>query len=58
MKPIYQPDPKLDLSFARAHGMTEIAKASGLTREALYKHFGPMPSRAMTPLPRFVRRWA
>ena len=26
---------------ARAHGMTEIAKASGLTREALYKALRP-----------------
>ena len=33
---------------ARARGMTEIAKASGLTREALYKALRP-PTRVLTP---------
>jgi probable addiction module antidote protein len=31
----------MDFAIARARGMTDIAKASGLTREALYKALRP-----------------
>jgi len=34
---------------ARARGMNEIAKASGLTREALYKALRPNANHATTP---------
>lgn len=42
---------------ARARGMSEIAKTSGLTREALYKACAPMLSRASIPSAVSVRPW-
>ncbi len=42
---------------ARARGMTEVARASGLTREALNKAFAPHRTRALTRLPTFAPRW-
>ena len=44
---------------ARARGMTQLARDTGLTREALYKgRCGPMRSRASTPSRACVVRWA
>lgn len=43
-------------TIARARGMTEVARASGLTREALYKAFAPHRTRALTRLPAFAPR--
>ncbi|MFA7292963.1 MAG: hypothetical protein WC023_12040 [Rhodocyclaceae bacterium] len=38
--------------------MSEIAKASGITREALYKALAPMHIRASIPSTACARRWA
>lgn len=40
---------------ARARGMTEIAKASGLTREALYKALRPSASPRFDTISRVCR---
>lgn len=44
-------------AIARSRGMSDIAKASGITREALYKALrAPMPALASRPSARFARR--
>lgn len=43
---------------ARARGMSEIAKASDISREALYKALAQMRNRASTPSVACVRHWA
>jgi len=43
---------------ARARGMTEIAKAAGITREALYRALRPIARHVLIPSAASVRRSA
>jgi probable addiction module antidote protein len=43
---------------ARARGMTEIAKAAGITREGLYRAFAPIARHALIPSAASVQRSA
>ena len=40
----------------KSRGMTEMAKSSGITREAFIKHFGLMRSLVLIPSQKYVMR--